>query len=266
LIEPAGGGTLCRVFRARERSTGAMRAIKLLRPEWEGRPEAREFLMREALVAQRVRHPNLIQVHAARLHESPYFLVLEWLDGQPVDGLLAQHGRLAIPRALWIARQAATALAALEGAGYVHGDVKPGNLFLTTAGRVKLIDLGFVREIGAVRTPETPLVGTANYWAPERTQPGARADIRSDLYSLGITLYEMLTGELPFPTGDVAETIRHQRRRRPYPLRRRRPEVPLEVARMIESLLAKEPLRRPSSVTELVEHIAFLEVVTFRLH
>jgi serine/threonine-protein kinase len=108
-------------------------------------------------------------------------------------------------------------------------------------------------------------VGTANYLAPEQTQPGARADMKSDLYSLGVSLYEMLSGRLPFPSGDVVETIRSRRRERPYPLRRLRPELPAEIARLIESLLAKEPLRRTASADELTAQLTQLEVASFRL-
>ena len=242
-----------------------LRAIKLLRQSWSQRPEARQILVQEARVAQQVCHPNLIVLHESRLDPPTCFLVLEWLEGQSVDALLSQYGRLPIPKAIWIARQAAAALTALEQAGYVHGDVKPANLFLTKSGQVKLIDLGFAAPIGEPRTPGMPLVGTANYLAPERTQSNTVFDIRSDLYSLGITLYEMVAGELPFPHGDVAETILHQRRKRPFPLRRRRPELPTEVAGLIGTLLAKEPLRRPASATELLEQLTRLEVITLLL-
>lgn len=265
LLERIGGGTLCVVYRARERSSGEARAVKLLRPAWGERPDARAILDQEARACRHVSHAGVVTLYEAHLHTPPYFLSLEWLDGETVDSLLSHTGRLPIPKALWIARQVASALAALAEAGCTHGDVKPGNLFFTTTGRVKLIDLGFARPLGVARPADAPLVGTANYLAPEQIQPGAVADVRSDLYSLGVTLYEMLAGELPFPPGNLFETLRHQRRQRPYPLRRHRPDLPAEVARLVESLLAKDPLRRPDSPAELQAQLTALEVATFRL-
>jgi serine/threonine-protein kinase len=118
LLETAGGGTLCVVFRARDPASGEPRAVKVLRRTWETRPEAREFLHQEAHVSHSVCHPSVIAVHKAHLQRPPYFLTLEWLDGETVDALLARARRLPIPKALWIAREAASALAALEQAGY----------------------------------------------------------------------------------------------------------------------------------------------------
>ncbi|MCR4411842.1 MAG: serine/threonine protein kinase [Thermoguttaceae bacterium] len=268
LVALAAEGTLTNVYRARPEGATSDRpaayAVKVLRAEWEDDPRAIAMLRREALVGRQVVHPHLISVLAAGTSESPRFIVMPWLTGATLASCLARRPQLDPPVAFWIARQAAEALAALDAAGWMHGDVKPSNLFVSPEGHVTLLDLGFARRTGRTERPvERCVVGTCNYLAPETAVASMPVDIRSDLYSLGTVLFEMLAGRLPFVGNDPAEVIRQHRQARPPDLARFAPALPDDAYRLVRALLAKEPLRRPQSPAEVVERLAALEIATF---
>jgi len=156
------------------------------------------------------------------------------------------------------------ALDALHAAGWMHGDVKPSNTFISPNGHVTLLDLGFARCPGETGSAvERCVTGTYNYIAPEMITSALGADIRSDVYSLGVMLFEMLCGRLPFEGDSLAE-LAIQHRQTPAPdLRRLVPQLPTGVVRLVREMLAKEPLRRPQSPRELVDRLAALEIETF---
>lgn len=264
----AGEGTLSHVYRAQPRAHDSAStcpdwvAVKVLKQQWEFRPAARAMFAREAQVAAEVQHPNLITVLEAHLDVAPCFCVLPWLDGVTLDQRIAGGRRLPSPLALWLVRQVAEALAALHAADWTHGDVKPENIFVSPIGHATLIDLGFARhrhEQAAGR----PLTGTPYYMAPEVLQPERSADIRSDLYSLGVLFYQLLTGRLPFRSTDLGELARLHREARPLPLADQVPSASAELGELIYSLLAKDPLCRPQTPRELVHRLVALEVNAF---
>ena len=165
---------------------------------------------------------------------------------------------------LWIARQVAEALEALDAAGWMHADVKPSNIFLAPEGHVTLLDLGFARrplEVGSV--VDRCVVGTGSYIAPEMITSALRPDIRSDVYSLGVVLFEMLSGRLPYEGKDLAEVASQHKQARPPDLRRLAPHLPRGVIRLVQQMLAKEPLRRPQSPRELIARLVELEIGSF---
>jgi len=268
LLELAGGGTLTEVYRARPAEAGgdqpAPYAVKVLRPEWQQDPRATDVLRREALVGRTVGHPHLVAILAAHTAQPPYLLVMPWLAGQTLLQWLTGHGPRELPVMLWIARQVAEALDALDAAGWMHADVKPSNVFLSPEGHVTLLDLGFARradEIGSA--VDRCVVGTGNYIAPEMITSALRPDIRSDVYSLGVVLFEMLSGRLPYEGKDLAELATQHKQARPPDLRRLVPHLPKGVIRLIQEMLAKEPLRRPQSPAELIERLVELEIGSF---
>lgn len=268
LGERVGGGELCEVFAARPRDAAADLpagyALKRLRDRWASEPRAVDFLRREALVGRAVRHPNLVPVLAAQVKSPPYFVVMPLLAGRSLAAALASGWRPLLPEALWIVRQVAEALAAMTAAGWMHADVKPANVFLAPAGHATLIDLGFCQRLDEmVSLADRPVLGTASYLAPEMLSSSHPADVRSDLYSLGVTLFELLAGRLPFDADDVASLAAAHRQHLPDPLRRAAPQVPTRAARLVAQLLAKDPLRRPQTPRELVERLAALEIDTF---
>ena len=268
LVALAGAGPLTEVYRARPAGARAdlpaACAVKLLRAEWAEDPRAIGLLLREARVGHTVSHPHLIPILAASVAGPPYFVVMPWLAGRTLAEHQASQGPLDLPVALWLARQVAEALDALDAAGWMHGDVKPANVFVSEEGHVTLLDLGFARrpdETGSAA--DRCVVGTCNYIAPELITSALAADVRSDIYSLGVVLFELLTGRLPFQGTDLAELATQHKQARPPSLRRLAPQLPTGVIRLVHQMLAKQPLRRPQTPADLIERLVALEIETF---
>jgi serine/threonine-protein kinase len=241
--------------------------VKVLRKEWWRDPQAIEMQRREAWVGSKVSHPNLLPVLSASVQEPPFYLVTPKLDGMPLAQLIAERAPLAVPLALWIARQVADGIDALfEATGMIHTDVKPANILVSTAGHATLIDFGFVQTPAeASRWATRPLAGTLAYIAPEMVTSALAAGPRSDIYSLGVTLYEMLSGRRPWDSDDPGELATLHREAKPADLRALRPDVPPSVAEVVHAMLAKDALRRPASARELASRLVRLEIDCFSL-
>jgi len=269
LLGLAASGAFAEVYRARsansQESQPAPYAVKLLKPQWCDRPEGAALLLREAVIGRSICHPHLISILAAGVKQPPLFVVMPWLEGATLADRLASAESFELPVALWIVRQAAEALDALYAAGWMHGDVKPSNLFVSPEGHVTLLDLGFARRLEeeSGSAVNRCLMGTCAYLAPEMVTSALRADIRSDLYSLGVVLFELLAGRRPFGAATLAELVTQQRQAAPPDLRRLAPHLPTAVVRLARELIAKEPLRRPQTPRELVERLMALEIATF---
>lgn len=288
-VELIAEGPISRVFRARaardkptddaggvdgvvcdENADGrpATYAIKVLRRRWEQDAKAVSTICREVQAARSVRHPRVISVLAAGLQGPPYYVVTPWLCGRTLRARLADPRPMDLPVALWIVRQVAESLGGMHAAGWMHGDVKPSNVFISSEGHVTLLDLGFARNMTHTANGDDALdrrffTGTGSYLAPESVTSTLRADIRSDIYSLGVVLFEMLTGRLPFPGDDLASVLNdHCTAAAPNP-RRFAPEIPIEVMRLIRQMLCKEPLRRPQTPDELAGCLSELEIKSF---
>jgi eukaryotic-like serine/threonine-protein kinase len=263
-----GEGQLTCVFAARPQgnstSTHSPYVLKLLRAPWDGDCRAIKMLRREAWVGQNIAHTHLVPVLAAGLAEPPFYLVMPQLRGTTLGTLAMADEPLRLPVALWIARQVAEALGALDDAGWLHGDVKPANIFVSPEMHVTLIDLGFAsREGEAAQLGERPILGTARYMAPEMFSATSPVDIRSDLYSLGIVLFELLAGRPPFAGEDPLQLAIQHREALPGRLRNKVPTVPTRVARLVQAMLAKSPMRRPQRPQEVANQLASLEIETF---
>jgi serine/threonine-protein kinase len=264
-----GQGALTRVYLARPADTQSapqgQYALKLLRDEWSNHPLAIARMRREAIVGQAVAHRRIISVLSSHVHRPPYYVVMPRLEGGDLGVQLAIHGRIEVGAALWIARQAAEGLDALHTSGYLHGDLKPRNLFINSDGEVTLLDLTCARRIDEPpMIDETPIIGTPIYLAPE-IFAGRPADARSDLYSLGIILFEMLAGRLPILSNSL-ETIGTFKMQSAIPsVRIFAPHVSHQVAEFIRRLTAREPLRRPSSAREVARNLVRLEIANLAM-
>jgi serine/threonine-protein kinase len=271
LVRPLGESNFSRVYAARPAdgppNQPAAYVVKVLRKEWWRDPQAIEMQRREAWVGSKVSHPNLLPVLSASVQEPPFCIVTPKVEGSPLSQVIADRERLPIPLALWIARQIADGLDALyDGAGVIHADVKPANILVSSAGHATLIDFGFAQTPAeASHWATRPLAGTLAYIAPEMVTSTMAAGPRSDLYSLGVTLYEMVSGQRPWESDDPAELATLHREARPTDIRALRPDTPETVANLIHSMLAKDPLRRPASAAELATRLIRLEIKNFTL-
>lgn len=271
LVKLLGEGNLTRVYLSRPADAPANQSaayvVKLLRKEWWRDPQAIDAQRREAWVGSRVSHPNLLPVLSASIKEPPFYVVMPRLTGASLAQILTEQGRMDIPVALWIARQTADALAALfDTTGLIHSDVKPANIFVSPTGHATLLDFGFAQSPSEGRHWSTrPIAGTLAYIAPEMLTSTLAADPRADVYSLGVSLYEMLAGRRPFESDDPGELAMLQRESKPADIREHRPELPEPIALLFHAVLAKDPLRRPDSARELARQLVRLEIDNFAL-
>jgi serine/threonine-protein kinase len=265
MIALAGRGTFAEVWQVKDSRTSVLYALKKLRTDTPDQPAARRILANEAEVAGKVRSQHVVRLSAKYLDADPPCLILEWLAGRTLEARLAADKRIFCREALWIARQCVQGMHALLLAGFSHGDIKPSNIYLCDDGTVKLIDLGFARPDRIVAReladPAAPSVsGTPEYMAPEALVRGETGGIARDVYSLGVTLYRMLTGSLPFGGKTIVEVLREHQQSLPPKLRSHAPEVPREVSEFVHRLLAKQPLRRGGGLTCLIRELIGLEL------
>jgi serine/threonine-protein kinase len=260
LQQNIGRGAAGQVWLAEDLALARRCAVKIVPPELiGGNAEAwRNALRREASAMASIRHPNVAQVYAFGRHRELHYFIMEWIDGDTVateiERRRASGQPIPIRRALRILAEACRGLAAVHRAGIVHRDVKPTNLMLARDGRVVLIDFGLVRMPDGAGPNGAP-VGTPRYMAPElaRThdRPPAEELPLADIYSLGATAYELLTGSPPFPGEGAREVIQRHLHEPPEPPSRRRPDLPAVVDRLILRALAKRPCERYTSVEDL---------------
>lgn len=238
-------------------------AIKVARQDGDTDDStAIRLIRREASVGRAVVHPHLTCVLSSHVTLSPHYVVMPYLAGVTLEATLDEVGIVLTPHALWIVRQTAQAIQALHEHGWLHSDVKPHNIFVSQEGHVTLLDLGLARRIGhAECAGDGPLAGTMAYAAPEAFSSIEEVGPPSDIYSLGVTLFRMLTGTLPFATGTAPDLAAAHLRSDPPDPRRLNPLLPTRVVRLIRRMLAKQPSRRPRAA-ELVAWLADLEIDT----
>ena len=260
--ELLGSGGMAAVWRGHDLRLDRAVAIKELAGTWLDDRDALLQFDREARIAARLAHPNIVAVFDVDVHDSTPFLVMEMIEGPTVAQLLTD-GPLPIEAAVAIAAQACDGLAAAHAAGVIHRDVKPANLMLTDAAVLKVCDFGIASALaGTVDNAVTrPLaaMGTSSYMAPEQAS-GDRVDSRADLYGLGCTMYTMLAGKPPFH-GTMPEVLQQHQTQAPEPLCTQRADVPPRLDALVMRLLAKDPQRRPTC-TEVKAVLADLAVGT----
>jgi serine/threonine-protein kinase len=264
LLRLVGGGSLSQVYQASPAGTPPERpaayALKMPGPARQDDAAAVALLRQEAAAGRAVNHPHVVAILSASLGQPPYYLVMPWLEGATLQQRLDQDRPLDVRTALWIARQVASALDALARALWIHGDVKPSNVFLSPDGHATLLDLGFARPIGAAHClADRCVLGTPSYMAPELLTSASTADIRSDVYSLGVVLYEMLAGRLPFDAADLGALVSQHRQGSLPRLEKLAPWLPADVVRLVSRMLAKDLLRRPSPA-ELLRQLTAMEI------
>jgi eukaryotic-like serine/threonine-protein kinase len=260
LVRRLGSGAMADVYLAEQTSLGRHVAVKVLRPATLRHPAAVSRFEQEARAAASLVHGHIVQIHEVACVEGVHFLAEEYVAGPSLRAWLEARGPLDGRQALAVLTQVGSALARAAQQGIVHRDIKPENLLVTPAGDVKVADFGLVRVIGEdlELTQDGMTLGTPLYMSPEQGE-GGPVDARSDLYSLGATVYHLLAGQPPFTaTSAIAVVMAHIKDPLPA-LGGRRPDLPAGLCGIVERLLAKKPADRFASPQELLQAVSELE-------
>ena len=258
IVAKLGVGGMGVVYDAEDRNLGRRVALKFLSDALAGDPDATRRLRREAQTIALLNHPHICTVYEIDEYQGHAFIAMERLDGVNLKALLA-HRTLTTDEIIDISIQIADALEAAHAKGVIHRDIKPGNVFISEQGQVKVLDFGLARRVPpedatgsgfeGSTIPGRP-VGTANYMAPERILQ-MPLDHRCDLFSLGVVMYEMATGTLPFAGASPADTVTNVLEKDPPPMTSRSGERPGQLDRVVKKLVAKHPSERYESAAAL---------------
>src|SRR5450432_709492 len=269
VVEKLGAGGMGDIYKAQDRRLNRFVAIKVLSAASAGDPERRRRFIQEAQAASGLNHPNIITIYDILSQDDTEFMVMEFVAGTTLDGIIPKGG-LGTAKALQIAVQIASALAAAHAAGIVHRDLKPANIMVTGSGLVKILDFGLAKitietsltddthTIGAAPlTVEGSILGTVSYMSPEQAQ-GKRVDPRSDIFSFGLVLYEMICGVKAFSSDSTISTLSAILRDEPKPLNQMVPGVPAELEQIVYRALRKDPGERWQKIDYM--HAALAEL------
>ncbi len=248
-----GRGGMGRVYRAVHEQIGQVVALKMLLPQFFNEDRQMKRFLNEARVLVHLQHPNLVPLLGFPTHEGRPLIVMPFIEGETLETLLAREGRLPLERAVDLFCQVCEGLACVHDVGVMHRDLKPANILIrATDGQALLTDFGIARAIGSERLTMTGMVvGTAEYLSPEQASGSARDDLRGDIYSVGILLYEMLTGQVPFRHANAAQVLMKQVSAQPPPPRLIVPGLSQDVESVVLRALEKDPNDRFQTVREM---------------
>jgi serine/threonine-protein kinase len=252
LEEPLGKGGMAVVYRARDLMLERIVAVKILRRRLASDPDFRERFRQEAKAAANLSHPNIVTVHDFVLDTDQLYIVMEYVPGKDLKTLQRDLGRFSIKQAIDLIVQACNGIGYAHRAGLVHCDVKPQNMLIMPDWRLKVVDFGIARAQATISPDERVDVvwGSPLYFSPEQAA-GLAPSPASDVYSLGVMLYEMLTGQLPFSAHSPEELSRLHREAPPLPPRRLNPNIPPSLEQIMLKVLSKEPAARYRTADQL---------------
>ncbi len=261
LLELIGAGGMGAVYLCEHTLMKRLVALKVLPVEKLEDPSNLERFHREARAVAALDHPNIVRAYDIDVHEKLHFLVMEYVDGNSLQDVIARHGPMDPVRAAHYVAQAAVGIQHAHELGMVHRDIKPGNLLLERTGVVKILDMGLARFFNKPTDSVTEkyddkcVLGTADYLAPEQAVSNT-VDVRADIYSLGGTLYFLLTGQTPFPDGTIAAKLVAHQTREPKPVTAFRSDVPPGLLDVLRHMAAKDPADRYQTPMEVAEALA----------
>ncbi|MFR4250401.1 MAG: protein kinase domain-containing protein [Christensenellales bacterium] len=245
LLEQIGSGGMAVIYKAKDLQTDRIVAIKILREEYARDKEFVARFDREARAMQRVRHSSIVEVYALGRSQGRPYIAMEYIDGPTLKGLLRLRGKIPIMQSVQIMLNLCEAIQTAHDNGVIHRDLKPHNILVTPDGEVKITDFGIAKFVGSstMTMARENVLGSVHYIAPEQAS-GGETDEKTDIYSLGITMYELLTGTLPFD-GDntVSVAIKHIQQSVPSP-QSKNPEISHSLAACVMKACAKDPALR----------------------
>jgi serine/threonine protein kinase len=268
IVSLIGKGGMGDVYKAKHRVMERIVALKIIKRLLVRKPEAIDRFHREVKTAARLSHPNIVTAYDAEQAGDLHFLVMEYVDGIDLARMLHDGGKLSVRDACEYVRQAAAGLQYAHERGMVHRDIKPHNLMVSTDGTVKILDFGLASlapqvlsgdgeaEAASYLTMAGSIMGTPDFISPEQATDAHQADIRSDIYSLGATLYCLLSGRPPFADESILSKLQHHAKSEPQPIEQLRDDIPLELASAIRYMTAKDPAARFQSPQEVAEALA----------
>jgi serine/threonine protein kinase len=260
VLDKIGEGGMGEVFKAEQIRMGRIVALKTLPPRAIKYWDSVERFEREVRAAARLEHPNIVMAYDAGEDDGIHFLVMQFVNGPDLHTLVANNGRLPVEQAIDFTIQAAKGLDYAHAQNIIHRDIKPSNMLVDQSGTVKILDMGLARaldpsdaQLGRSLTATGETMGSVDYMSPEQAEDAHEADIRSDIYSLGCTMYAMLVGSSPFRSDTVVRTILSHREKPIPSIRDKRPDVDQQIDATFKKMVAKNPDDRFQSMTEVLE-------------
>lgn len=244
VVEKIGEGGMGAVYKGVDLMLEREVAIKVLKPELASQPQVVERFRSEAVTLAKLNHPNIATLYSFFRQGDNFFMVLEFVNGTPLERIIEAHGVMTCEQAIPLFCQMLEGIEHAHSFGIIHRDIKPANMMLTQNGLLKVLDFGIARALGSARmTRAGHLIGTIEYMSPEQVR-GMDTDVRSDIYSLGMVLYEMLTGRVPFASDSEFELMKAQVEQLPTPPREFAPSIPEQVEWAILCATEKDPEKR----------------------
>jgi serine/threonine-protein kinase len=260
LIKKIGEGGMGEVYLAEQLNLRRLVALKILHGKWADDDEFRKRFLLEARAAGKLSHTNLIQVFDVGKYQGLYYFSMEFIDGVTVDDLIRHDGQLTVEKVINICMQVCQALKYLSSHDIVHRDIKPANIMVTKDGQVKLGDFGFIQSVfDAELMQEGTTIGTPDYISPEQARGERNLDVRSDIYSLGATMFHMLAGKTLY-TGSCSKVMRDHIETEPPKLDDLRTGLPKDLIRMLKRMMEKNPIDRYQSPDEVMKDLEMLKI------
>jgi len=253
LTELLARSGMASIFKAIDRRSGSTVALKVPHMQFESDVAFFQRFEREEKIGQKLVHPNIVRVLSPET-KSRIYLVMEYAEGKSLRAIMGERRKFSVEEALGIVKQICSALVYLHGQGVVHRDLKPDNVLIGSDGQIKLLDFGIAMDEAARRLTWfglSPPIGTPDYMAPEQVR-GKRGDVRTDIYALGTMLYEMITGELPFPEANAHAMMRAKLNQDPRPPREVKPDLDPKIEEIILRAIDRAPRERYASAKEML--------------